>query len=207
MKKTVKSTLPGRYHSVGPGGLGAAEFAKWYRAQTVAQWKALDLKAVAKVAAALEGARRDGRTVFVMGNGGSAATASHIATDLCKTAAVAGRPQLACISLADNVPFITAIGNDLSFDDIFSRQLENLLGPKDVVMLVSGSGNSPNLLRAAEYANSKGALTVGLLGFDGGKLKGLVKVAVLVESDQYGVIEDLHMSIGHILTFFLKQRR
>ena len=120
---------------------------------------------------------------------------------------MAGRPQLACISLADNVPFITAIGNDLSFDDIFSRQLENLLGPKDVVMLVSGSGNSPNLLRAAEYANSKGALTVGLLGFDGGKLKGLVKVAVLVESDQYGVIEDLHMSIGHILTFFLKQRR
>jgi len=205
--KKIQGTKPGQVHVTGPGGLDAEGFARWYRDQSLAQWQALDLKAVAQVAAAVENAQRKGRQVFVMGNGGSAATASHIATDLCKTAAVAGQPLIRCVSLADNVAFITAIGNDLSFDDIFSRQLENLLQPEDVVILVSGSGNSGNLLKAAELANKRGAVSVGLLGFDGGKLKALVKIPLLVSSDQYGVIEDIHMSIGHILTFFLKQRK
>ena len=168
-------------------------------------WRGLDLESVAKVASAILEARAAGRQVFVMGNGGSAAIASHIATDLCKTAAVPGAPLVKCISLTDNVPYITAIGNDLSFDRIFSRQLENLLKPKDVVILVSGSGNSANVLEAARLAKARGALTVGLLGFDGGKLKSMVDIPLLVASDQYGVIEDLHMGIGHILTFYLKQ--
>jgi D-sedoheptulose 7-phosphate isomerase len=189
----------------GPGGLSAERFAQWYREQTLEAWRSLDMAALAKLAAAVRAARKAGRQIFVMGNGGSAAAASHIATDFCKTAAVEGAPLVKCISLADNVPYITAIGNDLSFDRIFSRQLENLLKPKDIVILISGSGNSPNMIEAAKLANARGALTVGLLGFDGGKLKSLVALPVLVASDQYGVIEDLHMGIGHVVTFFLKQ--
>ncbi len=206
-KKAVKGTLPGRTHATGPGGLSAEAFARWYRDQSLAQWNGLDVGGVARLADVIVRAEKAGRQVFVMGNGGSAATASHIACDLCKTAATPKGPRLRCISLADNVSFITAIGNDLSFDDIFSRQLENLVQEGDVVVLVSGSGNSPNLLKAARFAKERGATVASLLGFDGGKLLAQSDISVLVASDQYGVIEDLHLSIGHILTFFLKQRR
>lgn len=204
--KKIRATVPGGFHATGPGGLSAEAFSRWYREEIVSQWQSLDLKSVSRVAEAIVEAQQKGRQVFVVGNGGSAATASHMATDLCKTAAAPGKPLLKCVSLADNVSFITAIGNDLSFDKIFVRQLENLLRPKDVVILISGSGNSANLLEAARYAIKRGALTVGLLGFDGGKLKSLVEIPLLVPCDQYGVIEDIHMGIGHILAFFLKQR-
>ena len=192
---------------MGPGGLSAEAFARWYREEILNQWQSLDLKAVSRAASAIVEAQEKGRQVFVIGNGGSAATASHLATDLSKTAEAPGWPLLKCLSLTDNASFITAIGNDLSFDKIFTRQLENLLSPKDIVILISGSGNSGNLLEAARYANKRGALTIGLLGFDGGRLKPLVKIPLLVSSEQYGVIEDLHMGIGHVLAFFLKQRR
>ena len=205
--KLPRGTKPGATHVVGKGGLSPEDFAKWYRDRTIEQWRALDLRAVARVAAAVEIAEREGRTVFVIGNGGSAATASHLMTDLCKTASRKGKPLVRCLSLTDNVPFITAIGNDLSFDEIFSRQLENLLRPRDVVIMITGSGNSPNLLRAADFANKKGALTIGLLGFDGGKLRRKVKLPLLVPSDQYGCVEDMHMAVGHIIAFYLKQRR
>jgi D-sedoheptulose 7-phosphate isomerase len=102
---------------------------------------------------------------------------------------------------------MTAIGNDLSFDETFSRQLENVTGRGDLVLLISGSGNSPNLLRAAKTARAKGAKVVSLLGFDGGKLKALSDEFLLVPSDQYGVVEDLHMAIAHVLTFYLKQKK
>ncbi len=203
--KKTRGTRPGGFHATGPGGLGPLDFAKWYRARSVAQWEALDLEAVASLADLVVGARDAGKTVYVMGNGGSAASASHIATDFSKTAEVKGRPGLRCLSLADNAAYMTAIGNDLSFDDIFSRQLENLLRPGDVVLLVSGSGNSGNLLKAARLARARKAKTAALLGFDGGKLKSLVDLPILVASDQYGVIEDLHMAVCHIVTFYLKQ--
>ncbi|MBI3551273.1 MAG: SIS domain-containing protein [Elusimicrobia bacterium] len=206
-KRKISGTRPGATHKTGPGGLGAAAFARWYREETLGQWRGLDLEKVAELAGLVADCQDQGRQVFVVGNGGSAAAASHWATDLSKTAAVAGKPLVKCISLTDNVPFITAIGNDLSFDDIFSRQLENLVEPGDLVILISGSGNSKNLLKAAELANARGAKTAALLGFDGGKLKALAGLCILLPCDQYGVIEDLHMGIGHILTFYLKQRR
>ena len=205
--KPIKGTKPGQTHVTGLGGRSAAEFARWYRSLALEQWEGLDLDAVARLADWIVEAEKAGRTVWIMGNGGSAATASHMATDLSKTASVPGRTQVRAISVADNVAFITAIGNDLSFDDIFSRQLDNVLEKGDLVILISGSGNSPNLLKAAALAQSRGARTAALLGFDGGKLKGAVDLAVLVASDQYGVIEDFHLSICHILTFFLKQRK
>lgn len=191
----------------GPGGLGPEQFAVWYREETFAQWRALDLNAVARVARELEKAERLGRQVFIVGNGGSAAAASHMATDLSKTAARPNKPLLRCLALTDNVSFMTAIGNDLGYEDIFVRQMENLLEKGDLVLLISGSGNSPNVVKAARYAKKKGAFTVGLVGFAGGRLKRLVDIALHVPSDQYGVIEDIHMGVGHVLTFYLKQRR
>ena len=101
---------------------------------------------------------------------------------------------------------MTAIGNDLSFEQTFSRQLENVVAAGDVVILITGSGNSPNLLRAAKLARTRKAKVVGLLGFNGGKLKALCDEFLLIPSDQYGVIEDMHMAVAHILTFYLKQR-
>lgn len=200
-----RGTRPGGFHLTGPGGLDAAGFAGWYKGHSLAQWEALDLNAVARLADLVVSTRAKGKRIWTMGNGGSAATASHIAADFSKTAAVPGRAPVQCVSLSDNVAYLTAIGNDLSFDSIFSRQLENFLGRGDLVLLVSGSGNSPNLIKAARLAKTRGATTASLLGFDGGKLKAISDLVVLVPSEQYGVIEDIHMAIGHIITFYLKQ--
>ena len=205
--KRMRSTRPGGYHALGPGGLGVKDFARWYRSQTVEQWERLDLNALERIARLIEATRAAGRFVWVCGNGGSAASAAHVGCDFGKTSAVKGRKPLKAISLCDNTAFMTAIGNDLSFDETFSRQLENVAVRGDLVLLISGSGNSPNLLRAAKLARAKGAKVVSLLGFDGGKLKALSDEFLLVPSDQYGVVEDLHMAIAHVLTFYLKQKK
>lgn len=206
MAKKIAGTKPGKFHKSGPGGLGIRDFARWYRDQEQAQWQALDLAAVEKLVAILLEAQRQGRHVFVMGNGGSAATAASIAVDFSKTAAPEGGKAWKCISLCENSAFITAMSNDRTFDDIFVKQLEILLVPGDVVLVVSGSGNSVNLIKAVRFAKARKAKTAALLGFDGGKLKGLVDAPVVVASGQYGVVEDLHLAISHIITFFLRQR-
>jgi D-sedoheptulose 7-phosphate isomerase len=194
------------FTGTGPGGLDAVSFAKWYRAAELEQWGKLDFDAVKQIAAILEQAEASGSQVFVMGNGGSAATASHIATDWSKTAERPGMPLIRCTSLNDNVAFMSAIGNDLGYEKIFVRQLENVLNRDDVVVLISGSGNSPNVIEAATFAKQKGATVIGLTGFSGGELRKLSDVAFHVDSDQYGVIEDMHMAVGSILAFYLKQR-
>jgi len=191
----------------GPGGLAPRDFAQWYRDQEIAKWYELDLDVIARIATAVEKAERTGKQVFVIGNGGSAATASHIACDWAKTAQRDGKPLLRCMSLTDNVPFMTAIANDLGYEEVFARQLESYLRRGDVVVLISGSGNSSNIIKAAKFAKKKGAVTIGMTGFSGGKLRRLVDICLHVESDQYGVIEDLHMAVGSILAFYLKQRR
>lgn len=203
----IRGTRPGATHVLGPGGLDVAGFAVWYRERTIEQWSRLDLDALTRIAAVIERAQAAGRFIWVCGNGGSASSAAHIGCDFGKTAAKSGAKPLKCVSLADNTAFLTAIGNDLSFDMTFSRQLENVVAKGDVVLLISGSGNSGNLLAAAKLARMRGARVVSLLGFDGGKLKSLSDEALLIPSDQYGVIEDLHMAVAHILTFYLKQRR
>ena len=203
----IRGTKPGQTHQTGPGGRSASVFARWYREQSLAVWSGLDLAAIERLAYEIQRCEREGRAIFVMGNGGSAATASHLATDLSKTAYVEGRKRIKCVSLNDNAAYMTAIGNDLSFDHTFSFQLEGLIRKGDLVILISGSGNSKNLMQAAFCAKKARAVTAALLGFDGGALKRMVDIAVLVASDQYGVIEDVHMAIGHIVTFWLKQRR
>ena len=191
----------------GPGGLAPREFARWYRDLEIEKWRELDLGIVAEIAKILEQAERRGKQVFVVGNGGSAATASHIATDWAKTAERRGKRLLRCMSLTDNVPFMTAIANDLGYEQVFVRQLENFLRRGDVVVIISGSGNSPNAVKAAKFARKMGAVTVGMTGFSGGRIRSLVDLCLHVDCDQYGVIEDLHMAVGSILAFYLKQRR
>ena len=192
-------------YGTGPKGLTPRQFADWYRERMLEQFSGLDIAAIAKIAGWLKAARGTKRQVFIIGNGGSAATASHAATDLSKTAMAKGKKPLRCISLTDNNSFITAIGNDLGYDRIFSRQLENLLNPNDILLVITGSGNSPNILDAVRFAKKRGAKTAALLGFSGGRLKRMVDVSVLVPSTQYGVIEDMHSTVMHILTFYLKQ--
>ena len=206
MKKKLKDIRPGQGFCSGPGGLGVEAFARWYRQAELDAWESIDFKAVAAIAKVLETAEKNGKTVFLMGNGGSAATASHLAVDFCKTAWCPGKKPMRAVALTDNAAFRTAIGNDLGYDKLFVRQLENLLSPGDVLFMISGSGNSPNLLEAARFAKKRRAKVVAMVGFSGGKLKKAADVALHVASDQYGVVEDLHMAVGSILAFYMNQR-
>jgi D-sedoheptulose 7-phosphate isomerase len=168
----------------------------------------IDRAALGRVIALLLDARAAGRQVLLAGNGGSAAAASHMACDLGKGTVDFGNPaftRFRVISLADNNALITAIGNDLGYDEIFSEQLKMLMQPGDVVIFISSSGNSPNLVRAAEHARAHGATTVGLLGFGGGKLAPMMDVPLVVSSRNYGITEDFHMSVQHIYTQYLRR--
>ena len=153
-------------------------------------------------------------TVFVFGNGGSAALASHLATDFAKGTHypspagcdLSGVRRMKVMSLTDNVSMITAWSNDLAYDAVFAEQMENFVQPGDVVIGISGSGNSPNVLRALELARKKGATTVGLTGFAVGKMKALLEYALVVPSDSMQQIEDAHVVMAHMLFLDLKER-
>jgi len=151
-------------------------------------------------------ARSAGKQVFILGNGGSAATASHMACDLAKTASVDGETRLRVISLTDNVPLMTAISNDISYEQIFVEQMRNLLNPGDVVIAITSSGDSPNVIEALKFAKEKKATAVGLLGFGGGKARELVDRQITISSTNYGHIEDVHMMLNHVITAWLKAR-
>jgi D-sedoheptulose 7-phosphate isomerase len=138
-----------------------------------------------------------GRTIFLFGNGGSAALASHMTCDLGKGTAPATGKRLRAVALTDNVALITAWANDTRYEGIFAEQLETLLQPGDVAFAISASGNSPNILAALNFARQAGAITAGIAGFQGGKMKPLCDVCVVVPSDNMQIIEDLHLSIAH----------
>jgi D-sedoheptulose 7-phosphate isomerase len=138
-----------------------------------------------------------GGNIYFFGNGGSAATASHICGDFVKGLSFGQERRFKAICFSDNSAALMAIANDISYDDIFVEQLINFLEKDDLVVGISGSGNSENVLRAISYANEKGVNTVGLCGFGGGKLKSLAKHAVHVDIDDMEITEDVHMAIGH----------
>jgi D-sedoheptulose 7-phosphate isomerase len=154
----------------------------------------------------LTGAYRHRKQVFIVGNGGSAATASHLACDLGKNTIAPNRPRFRVMSLNDNVPLLSALANDSGYDRVFSEQLTNLIRPGDVLLSITGSGNSPNILRAMRLARAQGATNVALLGFDGGVALSLADQYVLVPCHDYGIIEDLHLVLGHILTAYFTER-
>ncbi len=162
-------------------------------------------EALARVVELLLDARAAGRRVYIMGNGGSAATASHMVCDLVKTARVGGVQPLRVFSLADNTPLLTAWANDSSYDRSFAEQIIALVEPGDIVIAISASGNSPNVVNGLAEASARGARTIGLLGFDGGAAREMVDVAVHIPCNDYGLVEDTHAAIGHALTAAIRR--
>ena len=152
------------------------------------------------------GAYEDGRLIFVMGNGGSGATASHFACDINKGTCFDLEKRFKVICLNDNVPIMLAYSNDVSYEDVFVEQLKNFMEPDDVVIGISGSGNSENVLRAVEYAGRKCAKTIGLAGFDGGKLVGMVDVPVVVKAGDMQKVEDIHLILTHMIMQIVYKR-
>lgn len=147
----------------------------------------------------LEAAYQAGKFVFIMGNGGSGANASHLCEDLakCTLKDFENQKRLKVMSLTDNVPWIMAIGNDLDYSRIFVEQLKNLASPGDLVLAISGSGNSPNILKAVEWANQHGLTTVGITGFSGGKLRSLAQHNLHAPVDDMGIAESVHQVVFH----------
>ncbi len=150
--------------------------------------------------------RDRGHKIFLMGNGGSGATASHMANDLVKNTIQPGKPRLKVIALTDNMPIILAIANDWDYSRIFVEQLMPLAEPGDVLLGLSGSGNSPNVLKAMDWARENGLKTVGLTGRDGGQLKDKAELALIVPTDSMAQIEDVHMILSHIFYLGLLER-
>ena len=148
---------------------------------------------------------RRGSRVFLLGNGGSAATASHMANDLNKATIVPGQPRFKAIALTDNVPLMTAWGNDSAYENIFVEQMLNFLEPNDVAIGISCSGNSLNVLRAMQVARENGAVTIGFTGWEGGRLRHLVDHCIAVPAQYIGQQEDGHMILDHLITCTLRQ--
>ena len=164
----------------------------------------IDFDKLDQVIAALERARAEGRRVFVFGNGGSAATASHFACDLGKGTIQPNLPRFKIICLNDNVPTLTAYANDVGYDSVFAEPLITLSERGDLAITFSASGNSPNIVAALETARAHGLTTIGFSGFAGGKLQILADIHVHVASQSYGHIEDLHLAMCHAICDMLK---
>ncbi len=167
--------------------------------------RAISLPDLRRTLGILEDAYYHGRRMFIMGNGGSAATASHFALDLAKNTIMTGAPRVKAISLTDHVPLITAWSNDTHYEHIFAEQLANLLEAGDVVIGISASGNSPNVINAVKLARQQRATTIGLLGADGGQLKRLVDAYVLAPGHNIEQEEDAHMILAHVITRHMRE--
>ena len=169
--------------------------------------EALDEKQITDLIELLYKAYKEERMVFVIGNGGSAANASHFAQDLAKGArqSLEQPKRIKALSLTDNLPFITALGNDDGYDNIFEQQLRTFANPGDILICISGSGNSPNIIKAVEWANGNNLVTVGITGFDGGKLIKLSKYSVHVQLNNMFIAESIHSIIFHYILIELKR--
>lgn len=185
------------------------EFAFSYLAELRQCLDAIPLADVGRFVECLERAYREDRQVFIIGNGGSASTASHMACDLAKNVypPITTRPlrRFRVTSLTDNVALITALANDCGYERVFSEQLQNVLAPGDLVIAISASGNSPNILQALAFARERGARIAALLGFDGGRAREMADVAVTVTSRDYGHVEDLHLMLNHLIAAWMRQ--
>ncbi len=150
----------------------------------------------------LEKARNSRNMIFTLGNGGSASTATHFVNGLSQGATVEGKTRFKAIALTDNIPNMLAYANDIGYEQIFVEQLKNLMEEGDVVIGISGSGNSENVINAIDYAKKNNAITVGLAGFDGGKLKEIVDYCIHVPCFFMEMVEDIHLSITHLISSY-----
>jgi D-sedoheptulose 7-phosphate isomerase len=177
------------------------EFAKGYINHLSYLIQKMDVDKIEAFVKELESSRQNGNTIFFVGNGGSAATASHVANDLGLGARRNIEPPLKALSLTDNVPVMTAVANDNGYDDLFLRQIQLHYKPQDKLVAISVSGNSPNVIAVAQWVKEQDGKVISLTGFDGGKLGQISDIDILVETSkgEYGPVEDIHMIVGHLV--------
>jgi D-sedoheptulose 7-phosphate isomerase len=178
------------------------EFASDYKGRLLHALDTIPLERVGQAIEWLKQAREEGRTIFVCGNGGSASTASHFVCDMLKGASWNRPKRFRIHALTDGIATITAYSNDVAYDCVFVEQLKNFARPGDVLLSISGSGNSPNVLRAVEFANTAGLKTIGLTGRDGGRLGSLSQLEINVADPHMGRIEDGHMIVCHMICYY-----
>ncbi len=175
-----------------------------YITNLIATLNQLDDAPIQQAIATLHEARLGGQRIFIMGNGGSASTASHFVCDLAKNTRKAGISDFKVIGLADNMAIFSAYANDEGYENVFAKQLASLVAPGDVVIGISASGNSPNVLNAMAVAKQSKAISIGFTGFDSGKLGGMVDIHLHVPSDCIEHVEDIHLMLEHLITKALK---
>ena len=177
-----------------------------YIQQQKAALDSIPVNAVEDLIGQLKTALKEDRQIFVFGNGGSAANSSHFVTDLGKGSSDKIGQKFRVLSLNDNVSWITALGNDYAYEDVFVRQLANYARPGDIAMAMSVSGNSPNLVKAIDWAVNNGLFTVALVGGKRGKLAQLAQKVIVIDSEHYGRVEDAHMGICHMLCYAFMEK-
>jgi D-sedoheptulose 7-phosphate isomerase len=179
-----------------------ASFPELYKADVLKAIETIELEKVGQAIDILKRARDEDRRIFVCGNGGSASTASHFVCDMVKGASFHRDKRFRIMTLTDSLPTITAYANDVCYDCVFLEQLKNFAEPGDVVIAISGSGNSPNVLQAMEYANSIGCRTIALSGRNGGKLGPMAQLNLQASNPHMGRIEDVHMIVMHMICYY-----
>ena len=181
------------------------KYSKAYVENLIGFLNALDHDKIAAIAGLFEKIKSNKGRIYFAGNGGSASTCGHFVNDFHAGSLRHGGGGYRLIDLTSNVAALTALANDVGYDEVFSKQLEQVIEAKDALIVISASGNSKNLLKAVEYAKSQGATTVGLLGFDGGQLKLKCDLSLIVSSaqGQYGPVEDVHLIINHLISTYL----
>ncbi len=181
------------------------QFIQSYKEKSLEAIRTLPEPDIATLIETLQEACRSGRQIFTCGNGGSASTASHLANDLGKGASVGRKQRFRIHALTDNIAWMTALANDLDYSEIFVEQLKNFANPKDLLIAFSGSGNSPNIINAVEWANKNGLKTIGVTGRPGGKLGAIAQTPIFVESGHMGRIEEGHFLIQHLVGYYFME--
>lgn len=174
-----------------------------YLAEEIDVIKSIDVNVINEIIKEIKKSQEQGNHIYICGNGGSAATASHFCCDFNKGVSGESDTNTNFISLSDNIPTMTAIANDLSYDEIFSYQLRNRIKPGDLLVVISGSGNSKNIVRAMETAKENGNKIIGLCGYNGGKVKEMSDICLHVNVDNMQIVEDVHMVLDHCMMYTL----
>jgi len=176
-----------------------------YKKEFIETIDSLDFEVIDKIYKTMEDARKNGNQIFLIGNGGSASSASHWACDFIKGVNAGESIRYRLMALTDNIPLITAYGNDVEFEEIFVEQLKNFLNPGDIVIGLSVSGASENIVRAFQYAKDNGAVVISLIGSQEGRMKDFSDLSLIISSNNYGVVEDAHMYVNHVISQYIKQ--
>jgi phosphoheptose isomerase len=185
----------------------ASAYLNAYAQEIRAAFATVDPRQVCRAAEALEGAAQLRATIFVCGNGGSAAIAGHFACDHMKGVSTGTDLSPRVVSLSSNIELLTAIANDISYASVFAFQLDKMASPGDILITVSSSGSSPNILAAADWAKAHDVTVIAMTGFGGGESRKRADISLHVETENYGVVEDVHQSLMHILAQYLRQKR